>query len=105
MNTATGFNVHVQVKRASGWLLLSATGILSLPVVATFLDDQGSENWILPVQLGGMTVVGALIGLLVPGFLSGTARRRALFGAVSGMAAALLGEVVFFLLLGALRGA
>lgn len=105
MNTTTGSSRQSQLTKASGWLLLSAAGILSLPVAATLLDGQGSENWIIPAHLGGMTVVGALVGAWFPGFLLGTARRRALLGALSGLAAALLGELVFFLLLGGLRGA
>ncbi|HEX6150511.1 hypothetical protein, partial [Nocardioides sp.] len=64
-----------------GWLLLVAAGMLSLPVAAYFLDDQGTENWILPVQLGGMALVGALVGTALPGFATGSGRRRAAVGA------------------------
>ena len=65
--------------RVLGWLLLLAAGILSLPVAASLFDEQGSENWILPVQLGGMAVVGALVGTLLPLTSGdGPAGRRAL---------------------------
>lgn len=88
-----------------GWLLLIAAGMLSLPLAAYFLDDQGTENWILPVQLGGMALVGALVGIALPGFLTGSGGRRAALGAACGVAAALVGVVVFFLLLSGFEGA
>ncbi len=107
MNTTTPTPSQGQsiVRRTPGGLLLLAAGILSPALVAMFLDDQGSENWILPVQIGGMAVVGALVGVGVPGFLSGSGTRRALLGAAAGVAAAMLGVVVFFLLLSGIDGA
>lgn len=93
------------VTKILGWLLLLAAGMLSLPLAASFLDDQGTENWILPVQLGGMAAVGALVGTALPGFLVGSTRRRVLLGAVCGVAAAVVGVVVFFLLLSGFDGA
>jgi hypothetical protein len=54
--------------RLLGWALLLAAGLLSLPLAAYALDDQGTENWILPAQLGGMAVVGALLGVALPGY-------------------------------------
>lgn len=91
--------------RVLGWLLLIAAGMLSLPIAAYILDDQGTENWILPVQLGGMALVGALVGSAVPGFVAGSSRRRAAVGAAYGLAAAVVGVLVFFLLLSGFDGA
>ena len=92
--------------RLLGWLLLVAAGILSLPVAASLFDGEGSENWILPVQLGGMAVIGALVGVLLPLTSgAGSAVRRALVGAGLGLAAAVVGLVVFFLLLSGFDGA
>jgi hypothetical protein len=94
------------VTRVLGWLLLLAAGILSLPVAASLFDEQGSENWILPVQLGGMALVGALVGSLLPLTSgAGSTGRRALVGAALGLAAAVVGVVVFFLLLSGFDGA
>lgn len=91
--------------KVAGWLLLIAASMLSLPLAAYFLDDPGTENWILPVQLGGMALVGALVGSALPGFVAGSGKRRAALGAAWGVAAALVGVVVFFLLLSGLEGA
>ena len=77
--------------RLLGWLVLLAAGMLSLPLAAYFLDDQGTENWILPVQLGGMALIGALVGVALPGFLTGSTRRRAIVGAAYGVGAAVAG--------------
>lgn len=91
--------------RLLGWVLLLAAGMLSLPLSATFLDDQGTENWILPVQLGGMAALGALVGVGLPGFLGGSTRRRVLLGAAYGVGSAVVGVVIFFLLLNGFEGA
>lgn len=88
-----------------GWLLLLAAGMLVLPLAASVLDDQGSENWILPVELGAMALLGALVGVAVPGFVAGTTRRQVAIGAASGVAAAVMGVLVFFLLLSGFDGA
>jgi len=93
------------VTRVLGWLLLIAAGMLSLPLAAYAFDDQGTENWILPVQLGGMALVGALVGTALPRFVAGSARRRAAVGAAYGLAAAVVGVLVFFLLLSGFDGA
>jgi hypothetical protein len=91
--------------RLLGWSVLVAAGMLSLPLAAYFLDDQGTENWILPVQLGGMAVVGALVGVALPGFISGSTRRRVLLGAAYGVGAAAVGVLIFFVLLNGFSGA
>lgn len=91
--------------RLLGWLVLVVAGMLSLPLAAYILDGQGTENWILPVQLGGMALVGALVGTAVPGFVAGAPGRRAAVGAAYGLAAAVVGVLVFFLLLSGFDGA
>ena len=88
-----------------GWLLLLAAGVICLPLAATFLDDQGTENWILPVDLAVMALFGGFLGTVLPGFVAGTTRRRVAVGAAYGVAAAAVGVLVFFLLLSGFRGA
>ncbi len=89
------------------YVLLLAAGIVSLPVSAAFLDGQSTENWIVPAQLGAMAVIGALVGLVTPGLGRPTmsTTRRALFGVLLGLLAAMVGVVVFFLLINGFRGA
>lgn len=72
---------------------LAVAGILSLPVTAYFLDGQGTENWILPVQLLVMAALGALLW------------PRRLVGALIGVGMGLVGAAVFFLLLNGFHGA
>ena len=93
------------VTRILGWLLLLAAGVLSLPLAATFLDGQATENAVLPVALVLTALVGALLGAAMPGFVAGTTRRRVAVGAVYGVAAAAAGVLVFFLLLSGFDGA
>ncbi len=95
------------VQRLAALVLLLVAGILSLPLAATFLDGEGTENWILPAQLGGMAVVGAIVGYLLPGLAGATAtRRRAMWVGVGvGLLLAVLGVVVFFVLLNGFDGA
>jgi hypothetical protein len=75
--------------------------------VALFFDGEGSENWILPAQLLGMGVVGAIVGRLLPGLAGGTASpaRATWVGAAAGIGAAIVGVVLFFLLLSGFGGA
>jgi hypothetical protein len=93
------------VSKVLGWLLLLAAGFFCLPLVASFLDGQGTENWILPVDLGVMALLGALVGVTVPGFLIGPTRRQVIVGALCGLGAAAFGLLVFFLLLSGFDGA
>jgi hypothetical protein len=88
-------------------VLLLLAGIFSLPVAAYFLDSQGSENFIVPVQLGFMALLGALIGRLLPGLgrAGSTQSRTMLVGAGIGIVMGLIGIVVFFLLLNGFSGA
>jgi hypothetical protein len=95
------------VPRLLAFPLLLVAGIVSLPVAAAVLDGEGTENWILPAQLGGMAVVGALVGWATPAPAGGgsTSTRRLALGGVAGLVAALVGLGLFFLLLNGLEGA
>lgn len=93
--------------RVLAYLVLLVAGVLSLPVAAAFFDGEGSENWILPVQIGGMAVVGALVGATTPALVGEGAStgRRVVLGAVIGVVVALIGVALFFLLLNGFDGA
>ncbi len=95
------------MQRSFALVLLFGAGLASLPLAALGLDSEGSENWIIPVQLGAMAVVGALTALALPGLVrkESAAGRRILLGAVIGIGMALLGVVVFFLILNGFSGA
>jgi hypothetical protein len=94
------------MERALGLIMLVVAGILSLPIAAAAFDNEGSENWIIPAQLGGMAVIGALVGLAIPGLTGAESTgRRALFGALLGVGLALVGVLIFFLLLNGFDGA
>jgi hypothetical protein len=89
------------VQRGVALVLLLLAGLLSLPVVATFLDGRSTENLVVPVQLGAMAVLGAVTGWILPGRagLGSSSARSAMVGAVVGVAAALGGIALFSLLL------
>jgi len=94
------------MERALGLFILVVAGILSLPIAAAAFDSEGSENWIIPAQLGGMAIIGALVGLAIPGVTgAGSSGRRAPFGALMGVGLALVGVLIFFLLLNGFDGA
>jgi hypothetical protein len=88
-------------QRVVAVLLLLVAGVLSLPISATFLDGEGNENWIVPAQLVGMAVVGAVVGALLPGLAGSGASgaRAARTGAIVGVAMAVVGIAIFFVLL------
>jgi hypothetical protein len=94
-------------QRVVGIVVLLVLGMLSLPVSAFFLDDQGTENWIIPVQLVVMAALGAATTIALPGLAreGASTGRRALTGAWWGLLAALVGVVVFWFLLNGIRGA
>ena len=94
-------------QRVVAVLGLLVAGVLSLPVVAYFLDDQGTENWIIPVDLLVMALVGALVGRALPGLAGAgaTPLRAMVVGAISGVVASFVGVVLFFLLLSGFDGA
>ena len=95
------------VQRVVGIVVLLVLGVLSLPAAAYVLDEQGTENWIVPVQLVVMAAVGAAVTLALPGLAreGATTGRRALTGAWWGLLAAFVGVLVFWLLLNGLGGA
>src|SRR5512139_3477254 len=95
------------MRRTAALLVLLVFGVVSLPLVASVLDSQGTENWILPVQLLLMALLGALAGRLVPSLAGAGAspRRGVLVGAAIGLGCAVLGVVIFFLLLNGISGA
>lgn len=93
------------VTKSLVWIALLLAGGVSLPLAATFLDGQGTENWIVPVDLVAMAILGALVGAAVPGFVQGHTRRRIAVGAACGVVAAIVGILVFFVLLSGFGGA
>lgn len=95
------------LQRVVGILVLLVTGALSLPVSAYFLDDRGTENYIVPVQLGIMALIGAGVVVTLPAMAreGAPARRRALSGVWMGLFAAVVGVLVSWLAISGLRGA
>jgi hypothetical protein len=94
------------IQRLVALALLLVAGILSLPLTAAAFDGEGSENWILPTQLAGTAVLGALVGYLLPGLAGDAApRRRAVWVGVGvGLLFAVLGVLLFFVLLNGFGG-
>jgi hypothetical protein len=94
-------------QRVVGIVVLLVLGILSLPAAASVLDGQGTENWIVPVQLVAMAAIGAAVTIALPGLAreDATTGRRAMTGAWWGLLAAAAGVVVFWLLLSGFGGA
>ena len=94
-------------QRIVGIIVLLVLGMLSLPAVAYVLDDPGTENWIVPVQLLVMAAVGAAVTVALPGLAreGASTGRRAMTGAWWGLLAAFVGVVVFWLLLNGFDGA
>lgn len=99
--------MNASAQRVVGVLVLLVAGMLSLPVAAAFLDGAGTENWIVPAQLGAMAAVGAGTTLALPALARAGAvpARRALTGIWWGLLAALAGVLVFWFLLNGFRGA
>jgi hypothetical protein len=95
------------MRRVAALLVLLVLGVISLPLVASVLDGQGTENLVLPVQLGLMALLGGLAGWAVPtlGGADATRRRGIVVGALIGLGTGVLGVVIFFLLLSGLDGA
>lgn len=95
------------MQRVVGIVVLLGAGILSLPLTAAVLDGGDTESWIVPVQLLLMAAIGAGVALALPGLAPGAATtgRRALTGAAFGLLAALVGLLVFWLLLSGFGGA
>lgn len=95
------------LQRIVGGLALLVAGVVSLPVAAFFLDGERTENWIVPVQLVAMAAIGAVVALALPDLVRDDApsTRRALTGAGLGLLAALVGVLVFWLLISGFDGA
>lgn len=95
------------LQRVVAVMLLLTAGILSLPLTAAVVDGPGMENWILPVQLVVMAAIGAAVTIALPAMARAGAptRTRALTGLGWGLLAALVGVLVFWLLLNGFRGA
>ena len=95
------------LQRVVALVLLLAAGIMSLPLAAFALDGEDTENFILPAQLAGMAVVGAVVGRLLPGLAGdgATTRRGVWVGLATGVAFAVLGVLLFFVLLNGFDGA
>ena len=98
---------HSGLQRPIALLILLAAGVLSLPVSALFLDDEGNENWILPAAFAAMAVIGAVVGSVLPGVAGrdASAAKGRWVGALVGVGMLLLGTLVFFLLLSGFDGA
>ncbi|MCW4354046.1 hypothetical protein ONR57_12120 [Hoyosella sp. YIM 151337] len=94
------------MRRLPAVVLLLVLGIVSLPLTAYFADGERSENWIVPVQLVAMAIVGALVGALLPLAGPGASTiRRIGIGVLAGVTMAVVGIGVFWLLLNGIRGA
>ena len=95
------------VQRLAALVLLLAAGILSLPLAAAAFDGEGTENFILPAQLAGMAVLGAVVGYVLPGLAGDAASRRraAWVGVGVALLLAVLGVGCFYLLLNGFDGA
>ena len=94
-------------QRVVGAVVLFVTGLLSLPAAAFLFDSQGSENWIIPVQLGAMAATGAVVTVVLPALASegASTSRRARTGIWWGLLAALVGVLVFWFALSGTGGA
>ncbi|CUR59189.1 conserved membrane hypothetical protein [metagenome] len=95
------------VQRVVGVLVLLVAGMVSLPLSALVLDDQGTENWILPAQLLVMAGIGAAVTAALPALAraGSSSGRRALTGVGWGLLAAVVGVLVFWLLISGFDGA
>lgn len=94
-------------QRVIGIVVLLSTGMLSLPVSAFLFDADGSENWIIPVQLLAMALTGAAVTVALPALAreGATTSRRVRTGIWWGLLAAFVGVLVFWFLLNGIRGA
>jgi hypothetical protein len=100
-------DVSPVLQRVVGVLVLLVAGLLCLPLAAYLVDDQGTENWIVPVQLLAMAVIGAGVTLALPALarVGAPTGQRALTGVCWGLLASFVGVLVFWLLLSGFRGA
>jgi hypothetical protein len=97
----------MSAQRILAVVVLLVVGVFTLPVVAYFFDDEGAENWIVPVALLVVAVIGALVGRALPGLAGegASGARATVVGAVTGVACLVVGLALFFLLLSGFDGA
>ena len=95
------------LQRVVGVVVLLVTGMFSLPLSAYVFDGQGTENWIVPVQLVAMAAIGALATIALPSLAreGASTGRRAQTGMWWGLLAAFVGVLVFWFLLNGIGGA
>ena len=94
-------------QRVVGILVLLVLGMLALPLSASLIDGEGSENWIIVLDLVAMAAVGAAVTIGLPGLAreGASTGRRAMTGAWWGLLAAFVGVLVFWFLLNGVSGA
>ncbi|WP_374455684.1 hypothetical protein [Nocardioides sp.] len=94
-------------QRVVGIVVLLVLGGLVWPLTAFFFDDEGSENWIIPLGLLAAMVIGAAVTIALPALArhGASSGRRALTGAWWGLLASFAGIVVFWFLLNGFSGA
>ena len=87
--------------------MLLATGMFSLPLSAALFDREGTENWIVPVQLLVMAAIGAGLAVALPALAreGASTGRRAMTGMWWGLLAALVGVLVAWFALSGISGA
>ena len=94
-------------QRVVGAVVLLVLGMLALPLSASLIDGEGSENWIIVLDLVAMAAVGAAVTIGLPGLAreGASTGRRAMTGAWWGLLAAFVGVLVFWFLLNGVSGA
>ena len=94
-------------QRVVGIVVLLVLGGLVWPLTALFLDDEGSENWIVPIGLLAAMAIGAAVTVALPALAraGAPAARRAVTGAWWGLLASFAGIAVFWFLLNGFSGA
>ena len=94
-------------QRVVGAVVLLVLGMLALPLSASLVDGEGSENWIIVLDLVAMAAVGAAVTIGLPGLAreGASTGRRAMTGAWWGLMAAFVGVLVFWFLLNGISGA
>ena len=94
-------------QRVVGIIVLLVTGMLSLPVAAALFDGPATENWVIVIQLVAMAAIGAGLALALPALAGAGAStgRRAMTGTWWGLLAALVGVLLFWVLINGFGGA
>ncbi|GGC54899.1 hypothetical protein IEU95_09125 [Hoyosella rhizosphaerae] len=94
------------MSRLPAVVILFVLALVSLPISASFLDGERTEDIVLPVHFLVMAVAGAVIAQLLPLANAGaSATRRTVIGVATGLGMAVLGMAVFWFLLNGLGGA